>query len=87
MVIGVHPSDSESSLPAGQFSTTEKTLMSCLYGTSRPTKDIPLAIDMYRNGRIKLDELITHHFNLEDINGAVEKMNSGLDGRGIVVFK
>ena len=87
VVIGVHPSDSESSLPAGQFSTTEKTLMSCLYGTSRPTKDIPLAIDMYRNGRIKLDELITHHFNLEDINGAVEKMNSGLDGRGIVVFK
>jgi len=86
VVIGVHPSDSESSLPAGQFSTTEKTLMSCLYGTSRPTKDIPLAIDMYRQGRIKLDELITHQFHLEDINDAVEKMNSGKDGRGIVVF-
>jgi len=86
VVIGVHPSDSESSLPAGQFSTTEKTLMSCLYGTSRPTKDIPLAIQMYSQGKIKLDELITHHFVLDDINEAVAKMNSGKDGRGIVVF-
>lgn len=87
VVIGVHPSNSESSLPAGQFSTSEKTLMSCLYGTSRPTKDIPLAIHMYQQGKIKLDELITHRFALEDINDAVAKMNSGKDGRGVVVFE
>ena len=60
--------------------------MCCLYGTSRPTKDIPLAIELYRSGRIKLDELITHHFALDDINQAVETMHRGHHARGIVVF-
>lgn len=86
VAIGVHPSDSETSLPAGQFATTEKTLMSCLYGTSRPTKDIPLLVEMFRQGRLHLDELITHRFSLDDINDAVAKMDSGHDARGIVVF-
>jgi S-(hydroxymethyl)glutathione dehydrogenase/alcohol dehydrogenase len=86
VAIGVHPSDSEVALPAGQFATTEKTLMACLYGTSRPTKDIPLLIEMFRQGRLQLDELVTHRFALEDINEAVTKMDSGHDARGIVVF-
>lgn len=86
VVIGVHPSDSIASLPAGEFATSEKTLMSCLYGTSRPTRDIPLAVELYRQGKLKLDELITHHFALPEINTAVERMHAGHDGRGIVVF-
>ncbi len=87
VAIGVHPSDSDATLPAGQFATTEKTLMSCLYGTSRPTKDIPLLVEMFRQGRLQLDELVTHRFTLETINEAVEKMDSGHDARGIVVFE
>lgn len=86
VAIGVHPSDSEVSLPAGQFATTEKTLMSCLYGTSRPTKDIPLLVEMFRQGRLHLDELVTHRFTLDTINDAVATMSSGHDARGIVVF-
>ena len=86
VAIGVHPSDSEVSLPAGQFATTEKTLMSCLYGTSRPTKDIPLLVEMFRQGRIQLDELVTHRFELDDINDAVGLMEDGHHARGIVVF-
>jgi S-(hydroxymethyl)glutathione dehydrogenase/alcohol dehydrogenase len=86
VAIGVHPSESETSLPAGQFATTEKTLMSCLYGTSRPTKDIPLLVEMFRQGRLQLDELVTHRFSLSDISTAVAKMDSGHDARGIVVF-
>jgi S-(hydroxymethyl)glutathione dehydrogenase/alcohol dehydrogenase len=86
VVIGVHPADSESVLPAGQFATSEKTLMSCLYGTSRPTRDIPLAVELYRSGRYRLDDLVTHHFDLDDINEAVARMDSGHDARGVVLF-
>jgi S-(hydroxymethyl)glutathione dehydrogenase/alcohol dehydrogenase len=86
VAIGVHPSDSEVSLPAGQFATTEKTLMSCLYGTSRPTKDIPLLVEMFRQGRLQLDELVTHRFTLDEINDAVALMADGHHARGIVVF-
>jgi S-(hydroxymethyl)glutathione dehydrogenase/alcohol dehydrogenase len=86
VAIGVAASTSETALPAGQFATSEKTLMSCLYGTSRPTKDIPLALELYRTGRIKLDELITHHFRLDEINDAVARMHGGHDARGVVTF-
>ena len=86
VAIGVHPSDSETSLPAGEFATSEKTLMSCLYGTSRPTKDIPLLVEMFRQGRLQLESLVTHHFALDEINDAVAKMDSGHHARGIVVF-
>jgi S-(hydroxymethyl)glutathione dehydrogenase/alcohol dehydrogenase len=86
VAIGVHPSDSETSLPAGEFATSEKTLMACLYGTSRPTRDIPLLVEMFRQGRVQLDDLVTHRFSLDDINDAVAKMESGHHARGIVVF-
>ena len=86
VAIGVNPVNSEVLLPADEFSSTEKTLMACLYGTSRPTHDIPLAVNLYQQGRLKLDELITHQFALKDINDAIARMHAGHDGRGIVVF-
>jgi S-(hydroxymethyl)glutathione dehydrogenase/alcohol dehydrogenase len=48
--------------------------------------DIPLAIELYREGRLELDELVTHRFAREDVNDAVPKMHPGHDARGIVVF-
>jgi Zn-dependent alcohol dehydrogenase len=84
--VGLSPADSEFCLPAAELAGSEKTLMASLYGSSRPTQDIPLAIDLYRSGKIKLDELITHQFSLDDINTAVDKMHAGHDARGIVVF-
>ena len=60
--------------------------MASMYGSSQPTRDILVAIELYRDGKIKLDELITHRFALEDINGAVDKMHGGSHARGIVVF-
>ena len=86
VAIGVHPAGSTVELPADQFATSEKTLMGCLYGTSRPTKDIPMLVEMFRAGRLRLAELVTHHFALEDINEAVAKMSNGRDARGVVLF-
>ena len=59
LAIGVASHDDVTELPSQAFSTSEKTLMSCLYGTSRPRMDMPLYIEMYRQGRLKLDELVT----------------------------
>lgn len=86
VAIGVHPAGSVTELPAEQFATSEKTLMACLYGTSRPTKDIPMLVEMFRQGRLRLNELVTHNFALEDINEAVAKMSNGRDARGVVLF-
>ena len=41
---------------------------------------------LYRQGRLKLDELITGRYPLEGINDAVADMINGLPGRGVIVF-
>jgi len=84
--VGVSPATSELSLPAFELANSEKTLMASMYGSSQPTRDILVAIELYRDGKLKFDELITHRFELKDINGAVDKMHGGSDARGIVVF-
>ena len=44
-----------------------KTLMGCAYGSSRPQVDFPRIVDLYMEGKIKLNELITRRFNRHDI--------------------
>ena len=41
--------------------------MGCRYGAGRPHKDIPLIVDLYLAGRLKLDELVTKTYDLDDI--------------------
>jgi S-(hydroxymethyl)glutathione dehydrogenase/alcohol dehydrogenase len=84
VAIGVHPAGSEVALPAGELYMTEKTLMSCVYGTSRPRQDMPLYLDMYMNGQLNLDPLISKRYGLQDINSAIEDLEAGrIHGRGI----
>ncbi|MCY3910900.1 MAG: Zn-dependent alcohol dehydrogenase [bacterium] len=86
VAIGVQAAGAITELPGLEFCTTEKTLMGCVYGTSRPTTDIPMLVEMYRQGQLEIEKLITHRFDLEEINGAVEKMEDGHNARGVVVF-
>ena len=81
----MHAMGSEFSLPADEMNT-EKTLMASLYGSNRPTSDIARVIEQYREGKLKLEDLITERFELKDINLAVDKLLSGEGARSIVVF-
>ena len=62
----------------------------CLVGTSggqtRKEKDFPKYIELYFAGKLKLDELITHRFGLDEINDAFLAMEKGELGRAIVEF-
>lgn len=64
----------------------EKTLKGTLYGSVRPNLDFPWLVDLYLAGRLKLDELISRTYALEQINEGFEAMRSGQVKRGVVVF-
>ena len=84
VAIGVTPSDDTAVLPAIEFCITEKTLMACVYGTSRPRQDMPLYLDLYMEGRLKLDELVSRRYRLEQINEAIDDLEHGrIHGRGV----
>ena len=63
----------------------EKQITGSHGGEAEPAIDIPNYIKLYENGRLKLDKLITHHYNLYEINSALDDMVNGIaPGRCII---
>jgi S-(hydroxymethyl)glutathione dehydrogenase/alcohol dehydrogenase len=48
--------------------------------------DMPLYLELYRQGRLKLDELVTRRYTLDRVNDAVADMHSGANARGVVIM-
>jgi len=64
----------------------EKRVVGSLFGTANPRRDIPRFLDMYRGGHLKLDELVTTTYKLDDINQAFTDLHAGRNLRGIITF-
>ncbi len=63
-----------------------KTLTGLIYGGMNPRASMPMLLSMYRNGHLKLDELITRRYKLDQINDAITDMREGRNIRGIIEF-
>jgi S-(hydroxymethyl)glutathione dehydrogenase/alcohol dehydrogenase len=72
-------------LPMAMFTLFQKRLLGALYGQSNPRADIPRLISLYREGKLLLDETITHEYKLGDINVAYDDMLAGNIIRGVVI--
>jgi Zn-dependent alcohol dehydrogenase len=75
--IGVANSTDMVSLPATQLTRTEKQISGSFYGGANPPRDFPMVIDLYKRGKIKLDELVGARRSLHEINEAITLMGSG----------
>jgi NDMA-dependent alcohol dehydrogenase len=64
----------------------QKRIQGSLFGASAPTADIPAQLEMYRKGTLKLDELITTRYSLDQVAQGYDDMNAGRNLRGVVVF-
>jgi NDMA-dependent alcohol dehydrogenase len=73
-------------VPAGEMTLYQKRIQGALYGASSPSRDIPWMLDMYRAGRLHLDDLITTRYRLEDINVGYADMRAGKNIRGVIVY-
>ncbi len=56
------------------------------FGGARGRTDVPKIVDWYMDGKIRIDELITHTMPLSDINRAIDLMHSGESIRSVVVY-
>ncbi len=64
-----------------------KTLKGVLYGEMNPRDAMPRLLSMYEAGTIKLDELITQKYKLDDINEAMRDLRAGKNIRGVIAFE
>lgn len=73
-------------VPLLDLALHEKRIQGALYGMGGPAREIPLLLDLYRQGALKLDELVTRTYDIEQINEAYGDMHKGLNIRGVISF-
>jgi S-(hydroxymethyl)glutathione dehydrogenase/alcohol dehydrogenase len=86
IIVGVSPMTNEVSIPTLSLVYEERVLTGSLYGSARPKTDIPMLMDLYRAGKLKLDELLTRTYPFEQINEAYEALERGEVARSVVLF-
>ncbi len=62
------------------------SLKSSWYGDCLPSRDFPMLVDLYRQGRLDLDAFVTEEIGIDDIEAAFEKMHHGDVLRSVVIF-
>lgn len=83
---GLSPMGSGTNLPGAVITRQEKIIKGSYYGTINADRDFPLLLDLYMAGRLKLDELVSQQYRLDQINEAYDAMLTGSVARGVVVF-
>jgi NDMA-dependent alcohol dehydrogenase len=86
VIVGVPPMAAMAAVPGFLLPLAEKSLVGSLYGSANMQRDVPRLIDLYRAGRLKLDELITRRYKITQVNEAFEAMKKGEVARGVIVF-
>ena len=76
------------SIPISPFMLAmfQKRLQGCLYGMMSPSADVGRLLRMYEEGQLKLDELVTRTYRLEEINTGYDDLHAGTNIRGVISF-
>ena len=73
-------------LPGAILTRQEKTVMGSYYGSANVARDFPHFADLYQQGKLDLDRLISKTYPLGQINEAYAAMLTGEAARGVIVF-
>lgn len=64
----------------------DKLYISPLYGQCRPSRDFPLLLQLYAEKRLKLDEMVTRTYRLDQLDEAFHDLHRGINAKGILIF-
>ncbi len=87
VVTNIHPTSEMSiSIPAVMLTLFEKQLIGSLFGSANIRKDIPQLMELYTQGQLNLDDLVTNTYSLDQINEGYDAMRNGENIRGVIVY-
>jgi len=84
---GLPPSTAMLPLPAVSLVAEERTLKGSYIGTCVPSRDIPRFVDLFSQGRLPVDKLLTGRLKLDEINVGFDLLHEGKAIRQVVVFE
>jgi alcohol dehydrogenase/S-(hydroxymethyl)glutathione dehydrogenase/alcohol dehydrogenase len=76
----------EIKIPPLELLVTQKAIMGAIYGFASPRRQIPELLKLFRGGSLKLRELMTRTYRLDEINNGYADLEAGKNLRGVVVF-
>ena len=85
VIIGVAPAGAEIATRPFQL-VTGRVWKGTAFGGAKGRRDVPRIVDWYMEGRINIDDLITHHLRLDEINRGFELMKKGESIRSVVLY-
>jgi NDMA-dependent alcohol dehydrogenase len=72
---------------AGMLIGYQRRVQGAIFGGCNPLYDVPRLLGLYRSGDLKLDELITRRYRLEEVNQGYQDMLDGKNIRGVIVHE
>lgn len=86
VLVGMPPSGVTASIDPGWLAADGQRIIGSKMGSARPSIDVPMIVRLYREGRLKLDPLISGRYRLDAINEALASSRSGSALRNVIVF-
>ncbi|TWP51665.1 S-(hydroxymethyl)mycothiol dehydrogenase [Lentzea tibetensis] len=86
VLVGVPTPDMQLEMPLIDFFSRGGSLKSSWYGDCLPTRDFPMLVDLYQQGRFDLDAFVSEEIALDQVEAAFDKMHKGEVLRSVVVF-
>jgi S-(hydroxymethyl)glutathione dehydrogenase/alcohol dehydrogenase len=84
VLTGLSRMDAQGSIAMFPFVMQEKRLLGSVYGSGQPARDIPGLVSLYREGRLKLGELVSRTYPLGQINDALTALAASDGARGVI---
>jgi S-(hydroxymethyl)glutathione dehydrogenase/alcohol dehydrogenase len=86
VIVGMPPTGVMAEYDPGTVAAWNQKVLGSKMGEAQVANDIPELVELYRAGRLKLDELVTARYPLERINEAIADVNAGKALRNVIVF-
>jgi S-(hydroxymethyl)glutathione dehydrogenase / alcohol dehydrogenase len=87
VIVGMPANGVDASFDPCWLASDGQSIVGCRMGSARPRIDVPRMVDFYRQRRLKLDELISGRYPLEQINEAIDSTRRGEALRNVIVFE
>ncbi len=86
VIVGMPPVGAKAEIEAVDIADKSQHILGSKMGSTRLRVDVPKLIEFYQQGRLKLDELITNRYPLQEINEAIASVNRAEALRNVIVF-
>jgi NDMA-dependent alcohol dehydrogenase len=87
VITNIHPAlENQVSMNGFDLTSMEKQVVGSLFGSANMRSDIPRLLQLYADGQLKLDELVTRTYQLSEINQGYQDMRDAKNLRGVITF-